>query len=94
MSEAPVTEWASDTVLVCKVAAGVAVSIGVALTSGGGLSSTVSALISYDSGMVTGLAGSNAEQSAGTSISILGTGFGSNRLGGEVCGGTTSFCTS
>ena len=77
-SGAEVSEWMSDTSMVCKVAAGVEGSVSVVATSGLASGSYTSGA-SYDaSGLSTSL-GVNVRSSGGLSTTLSGSSFGTRR---------------
>ena len=72
------TEWASDTSVMCKVAAGVEGSVRVVVTSGEE-SGTGTDAASYDGGAVSTLRAANEGTTGGGSMTVSGASFGTRR---------------
>ena len=77
-SGAEATEWVSGTSVVCRVGAGTAGSVGVAVTSGERAGSE-SAALTYDGWAGSGVAGANVATSGGESVSVAGQDLGTSR---------------
>lgn len=72
------TEWLSDSSVVCKAGNGWKGSRGMSVTVGGSAGST-SGGMSYDLWAMSALESGNICPTGSTSVSVLGTGFGSSR---------------
>ena len=72
------TDWASETSLVCKAAAGVEGSVSVVATSGVVAGSRTSGM-SYDGSSVCAWSAANTRSGGGMSTTVIGGGFGTRR---------------
>ena len=72
------TDWASETSLVCKAAAGVEGSLSVVATSGVVAGSRTSGM-SYDGSSVCAWSAANTRSGGGMSTTVIGGGFGTRR---------------
>ena len=75
---AQATSWTSDTLVVCKAAAGVGQSLVVAMTAGE-VSGSMSMSASYDASSVSSVAPVNVWTSGGGSVTVAGADFGTSR---------------
>ena len=78
---AQATSWTSDTIVVCKAAAGLGQSLLVAMTAGA-LSGSMSTSASYDGSSVSSVALVNEGTTGGGSVTVVGADFGTSRWGG------------
>ena len=81
---AQATSWTSDTLVVCKAAAGVGQSLLVARTAGQ-LSGSMSTSASYDDSSASSVALVNEGTTGGGSVTVVGADFGASRC--VECGG-------
>ena len=75
---AQATSWTSDTLVVCKAAAGAGQSLLVAMTAGQ-LSGSMSTSASYDDGSVSSVGLVNDGTTGGGSVTVVGADFGTIR---------------
>ena len=80
---AQATSWTSDTLVVCKAAAGVGRSLLVAMTAGA-VSGSMSGGASYDTSSASSLALVNEGTTGGGSVTVAGADFGTSRC--AACG--------